>query len=290
MQNRDLRTLRAVIRLGGFSAAADRLNMTLSAVSMQMKALEASLGAPLFDRTVRPPRPTPLGRAVAEAAVHVIDAEAKVRALAAPGALAGRFAVGIVASAGPRLLPGFLARAPAVYPLAGFAFTTGLSEALEAGVAEGTLDAAVVTATGIPPGGLAHRVLERDRLAVAGHPDLPDDAPFLHFAPGTGIGRLVAAALPAEPALAAAPRVVLDHVETIRACIVAGIGRTILPLRDLEGIGGVDVRPLDATRSLVLATRPDSALHAEAERIATLLAGPGRATGGPALQPPSSMR
>ena len=43
MQTRTLRTLTRIAQLGSFAAAAEQLNMTLSAVSSQMKALEAEL-------------------------------------------------------------------------------------------------------------------------------------------------------------------------------------------------------------------------------------------------------
>ncbi|MEU7000061.1 LysR family transcriptional regulator [Nonomuraea sp. NPDC046570] len=45
-----LRTLREVVQLGSFAAAADRLGYTSSAVSQQMTALERKIGVKLFDR------------------------------------------------------------------------------------------------------------------------------------------------------------------------------------------------------------------------------------------------
>ncbi len=273
MQNRDLKTLRMIARTGSFREAADRLNMTLSAVSMQMKSLETTLGAALFDRTTRPPKLTPLGRAVADRAGDVLDAEAALRALAGPDApLAGRFRLGLVASAGPRFLPRFLQTAPGALPYASFDFRTGLSEWLEDEVASRSLDAAVLTATGTPPGGLRHHVLARDRLVAAARPGLPETAPFLHFAPSTGIGRLIAAALVRRPDLAARPRIVLDHLMTIRACLESGAGATILPEIDLEGMEMLR-DPLPDTRTLVLATAEGTALDREATRLANLLAG-----------------
>ncbi|WP_298432253.1 LysR family transcriptional regulator [uncultured Jannaschia sp.] len=268
MRNRDLATLRMIARVGSFREAAERLNMTISAVSMQMKALEADLGGALFDRSLRPPRLTALGRSVAETAGDVLDAETRLRALARPDApLAGRFRLGLVASAGPRLLPGFVTRARAV-PEAYWTFHTGLSETLEAEVATGALDAAVVTATGVPQGGMRHRLLAREPLATA----LPDraapDLPFLQFAPGTGIGRIIADERPRHPGLAARPVLVLDHVATILALLDAGHGATMLPAPDF---GRRAHTPLDRTRDLVLVTRAGTMLDAEVERLAALL-------------------
>ncbi len=54
-------TLDAVLRGGSLAAAASETNLTASAVSMQMKQIEAYLGQPLFDRSGHAIRPTPLG-------------------------------------------------------------------------------------------------------------------------------------------------------------------------------------------------------------------------------------
>jgi LysR family glycine cleavage system transcriptional activator len=56
-----LRAFEASARLGGFSAAAQELGVTPGAVSAQIKALEAELGAPLFQRTAKGVVLTPLG-------------------------------------------------------------------------------------------------------------------------------------------------------------------------------------------------------------------------------------
>lgn len=66
-----LRHLEAAIRLGSFDLAAKELNVTPSAVSQQIKRVEASLGQNLFERTANRVMPNPrareLGRALSEA-------------------------------------------------------------------------------------------------------------------------------------------------------------------------------------------------------------------------------
>jgi DNA-binding transcriptional LysR family regulator len=67
-----LRTFRAVVEEGSFSAAARKLGRVQAAVSQAMDRLEAQLGLRLFDRTGRVPRLTRHGEAVAAAAARVL--------------------------------------------------------------------------------------------------------------------------------------------------------------------------------------------------------------------------
>src|SRR5271156_1798376 len=66
-----LRTLRAVIEGGSFSAAARKLGRVQAAVSQSIDRLEAQVGLRLFDRSGRVPRLTRDGAAVAAAAAKV---------------------------------------------------------------------------------------------------------------------------------------------------------------------------------------------------------------------------
>jgi DNA-binding transcriptional LysR family regulator len=66
-----LRTLRAVVDEGSFSAAARSLGRVQAAVSQTIDRLEAQLGLRLFDRSGRAPRLTRHGEAIAAAATAV---------------------------------------------------------------------------------------------------------------------------------------------------------------------------------------------------------------------------
>ena len=288
MNLQSLRTLVRVAERGSFTAVARASNMTLSAVSAQMKGLERELDAVLFDRRVRPPRLTPLGRTVADHAARVLAAQAAMAEACAEGdALAGHHRLGLIQSAYVRLLPRFIALTAHEAPRATFAFALGTSRDLEARVAAGALDAAVLTA-GEPAGkmapALATRVLREEPmgfalpladvtgpLAEVGGPladmdglladaEGPDAAAaalerahaartFFHFTPSTGIGALVADHLRRE---GIAPRkvVVLDSLEAAVACTAAGVGYTLLPVSDLRryGAGRIAVARLDTPR------------------------------------------
>ncbi|WP_224767562.1 LysR family transcriptional regulator [Paracoccus yeei] len=74
MDTRQLKTLLAIIESGSFSRAAEAVHLTVSAVSQQIQALEQEVGAPLFDRTSRPPRLTAAGQQMVELADQMVRA------------------------------------------------------------------------------------------------------------------------------------------------------------------------------------------------------------------------
>jgi len=67
-----LRTLSALAETGSLTAAAERLHLTQSALSHQLKALEAQLDAPLFVRKSRPLRLTRQGERLLQLAREVL--------------------------------------------------------------------------------------------------------------------------------------------------------------------------------------------------------------------------
>ena len=73
MEIAQLRTLREVAETLNFTRAAERLGLTQSAVSHQIKALEAELGEPLFVRAKRGVLLSEGGRAALEHAIRILD-------------------------------------------------------------------------------------------------------------------------------------------------------------------------------------------------------------------------
>src|SRR3954468_2891538 len=110
MDAHQLAVLREVAEQGSVTAAAGVLHCTPSAVSQQLKALEATAGTPLVERVGRGIRVTPAGLELAATAVDV--AQALERAAAACARFTrrptGTVRVAVFQSAGQMLLPGLL--------------------------------------------------------------------------------------------------------------------------------------------------------------------------------------
>lgn len=73
MELTQLRTFRVVAETLNFTRAAERLNLTQSAVSHQIKSLEVELGEPLFIRAKRGVKLSQSGQAALEHAVRILD-------------------------------------------------------------------------------------------------------------------------------------------------------------------------------------------------------------------------
>jgi DNA-binding transcriptional LysR family regulator len=69
---RRMRVLREVIWRGSFSAAAEALHLSQSAVSQQIAVLEREVGMPLLERTSEGPKLTPAGEALMDHGAAVI--------------------------------------------------------------------------------------------------------------------------------------------------------------------------------------------------------------------------
>ncbi len=118
MELRQLVYAEAVARHRHFTRAAEELHVAQSALSHQIKRLEAELGTELFERTSRRVIPTEAGNAVAERARRVI---ADVDGLRGEldelrGLVRGRIAIGALLPAGGVEVPALLARFNHAYP------------------------------------------------------------------------------------------------------------------------------------------------------------------------------
>jgi LysR family transcriptional regulator, hydrogen peroxide-inducible genes activator len=116
-----LRQLRYFVTLAEtqhFGQAALRCHVTQPALSMQIKELEAVLGAPLVERARKGTLLTPAGREVARRARAILQSVQDLADLARQRAqiLSGPLRVGVIPTIGPYLLPGILPRLHEVFP------------------------------------------------------------------------------------------------------------------------------------------------------------------------------
>src|ERR671922_930945 len=115
---RRMRVLREVAARGSFSAAAEALSYTQSAVSQQIAALEREAGAKLVERNARGIRLTDAGEALVRHTEAVLanlaEAEAELEAIA--GLRGGRVRLASFQTAGSALVPQAIAPFRAKYP------------------------------------------------------------------------------------------------------------------------------------------------------------------------------
>jgi len=116
--SRHIRTFHEVVRAGSYSAAARVLGYTQPAITQQMKALERSVGTPLFIRTGRRMRLTEAGEALARHAETILGsiAAAQEQMSALTRLRAGRVRMCAFPSAGATLVPEALARLSSGHP------------------------------------------------------------------------------------------------------------------------------------------------------------------------------
>lgn len=115
---RQLRYLDALARTRHFSRAADLVHVSQPALSMQIKELEAQLGASLIERRRHDVRLTPIGVEVHRRAHDILAAARDLVDFARHGArtLSGPLSLGIIPSIAPYLLPGALPLLRKHYP------------------------------------------------------------------------------------------------------------------------------------------------------------------------------
>jgi DNA-binding transcriptional LysR family regulator len=256
-----MRVLREVAAQGSFSAAAEALSFTQSAVSQQVAALEREAGAKLVERGARGIRLTPAGHALVSHADAILarldDAEQELAAIA--GLKGGRLRTASFQSAGATLVPRALAEFHRRHPGVDLSASTAeLPEAHEQ-LRAGEIDVAIVMDfeaqpilftdietehllddayyVALPSG---HRLADRKRVALA---DLSDED-WINSCPGTSCDEVVVGAC---RAVGFEPRVVVqcDENDQMQACVAGGLGVALWPQLALAHVRpGVAVKPV----------------------------------------------
>jgi DNA-binding transcriptional LysR family regulator len=175
---RRMRVLREVALRGSFSAAAEALSFTQSAVSQQIAALEREAGTVLVERSARGVRLTEAGEALVrhtEAIVaRLAEAEAELEAIA--GLRGGRVRMAAFESAGATLMPLAIAAFRTRHPAVELSLTLSEPEDCVPLLRSGDLDLAIVfeSAVDAPGDGIARVHLLEDPMFLV----LPRDHPL----------------------------------------------------------------------------------------------------------------
>lgn len=172
-----LQIFSVVAQEGSFSAAAQRLYITQSAVSQHIKDLEASLGQPLFQRGWRGVRLTPQGEILQHYAREIFALVASAQnALTDVEHLAqGKISIGTTPGISIYLAPDWIQQFRARYPQLTAALQTGVTAQVVADVLAHRLDIGVIEGEveEFRQARLAHLVLEEiEQRVVVGfrHP------------------------------------------------------------------------------------------------------------------------
>jgi DNA-binding transcriptional LysR family regulator len=280
---RRMRVLQEVAAQGSFSAAAEALSFTQSAISQHVAALERETGARLVDRGSRGVRLTDAGRAlVAHADAILCRIEAAEEELAAiAGLRGGRLRLACFQSAGATLVPRAVASFHTRHPQVELSMVEAEPEEACALLRSGEIDLALVYDHDAVPGTLepdleltplvedsydvilplGHPLTERRKLKLA---DLADE-PWVASTDTNGCRRIT------EEVCRQAgfePRVAFEADDTLasQALVAAGVGVTLMPRLALASVHqGVVARALtDRPLRRVWAARLKSAYNSPA--------------------------
>jgi DNA-binding transcriptional LysR family regulator len=279
-----LRAFVAVADCGGFHRAAERLNLTQSTISQQVKRLELETGRPLFRRTTRSVALTDDGEMLLGDARRLLQLEEAARHRLAAPRLSGSVRLGVVEEVAGGSLPMALGRFAALHPSVKLEVQIGISAELIEQLNAGRLD---VVFAKRPLGTSRGRLMWREPLVWAAAETfelVPGAALPLALYREKSVSREAALAALGEGDRAWAIVYTSPSLTGVRAAALAGLAITPLPesaiiagLRVLGPKEGLPRLP-DLEFAIYEKARPDKAATALAAALSTLAQGPSRPT------------
>jgi DNA-binding transcriptional LysR family regulator len=280
MELRQLEYFVAVAEEANFTRAAKRVHISQSGVSAQVRALEAELGAELFDRSGRVARLTEAGTVALPYARLALDAAADLREGidAVKGLIRGRLTVGMVTGCAVTPLFAALAAFHREHPGIELELIEHNSNHLVAAVHAGVADIALVGLAGATPEHLSAQVIASEGLVALVPPDHPQASekdlpltelvayPLVTLPEGTGIRAVfdeacvTAGLIPDVVLVASAPGAVADIAS--RGLGIAVLSESMAKVH--SGLVAVPITgvPLPALLALVWRERSSPALSA----------------------------
>ena len=153
MTLKHLEALYWVWRLGSFTAAAERLHSTQSAISMRIRDLEEALGQELFDRTARAARLTTKGQELVGYAERVMELMAEIKArIGDPTIVSGIVRIGVTEYVALTWLPDLVRELNARFPRVTLEMNVDLTLSLLDKLRGGEIDLAMLPGPIVQPG------------------------------------------------------------------------------------------------------------------------------------------
>ena len=257
MEFRQLEYFVAVAEEANFTRAAERVHISQSGISAQIRQLEADLGAALIDRSTRTATLTPAGAAELDHARATLASRESLRrgVEEVMGLIRGELVIGMVSGCTLSGLFDALATFHQRHPGVEITLVEDNSERLTERVHSGAADVAVIGTVGKVPPGFEALSISSERLVVA--------VPLGH--PLAKRSRLALAQISAYPIICmprgTAPRTLIDQ-----ACAANGISMDIV----LQAGAPAAVADL-AIRGFGIAILTQSMAAVHADRLKALL-------------------
>jgi DNA-binding transcriptional LysR family regulator len=223
-----LRAFVAVAETGSFTAAADVVHRSQSAVSQKVLRLEEILGRRVFDRTSRTLGLTPDGERLLVAARQMLELNDRIMRTWRDPPASGTLRLGISEDFIPGQLPKLLARFGRLYPGVHIDLVTGLSCNLLAAYDANRIDAVIAKRSGSHPRG---RVIWREPLVWLASADYQLDftmpARLVMLAPPCSYREMMIAALDSVRREWVAV-CTASSLMGVQAAVAGGLGVTLL--------------------------------------------------------------
>ena len=265
-----LRTFVTIADTGGFIAAANLLNRTPSAVSLQMKALEDAFGTQLFDRSKRPPALSQQGRSILGAVRNIVADYDKLERSIAAKDLVGEFTLGAMPTTLTGIVPKTLAACQRRFPNLLINLVDDHSANLVARLKKRQIDAAIIISP--PEGETAYRwrAIAREPFIVIAPADakgtrdhqLLETYPYIRFNNNAWTGKLIDEHLK-KRALNVHMTMELENLQAVATMVYSGLGVSIIPENCVDTGFPLPLKKIPfgsppVTRTIGLADLPDN--------------------------------
>jgi DNA-binding transcriptional LysR family regulator len=292
------RTFCSIAEKGNFSAVAEDLFMSQSAVSQQIQALERRYGVVLFDRGSKGATLTDPGRILYEKAKKILAIEDQINQELDElrGLKGGELHVGASTTVGNYLMPFYLGEFKRRYPDVKVSLIVENTRIIEDQILAAVFPLAVVEHEVNNPS-LVREPIEKDELILFTSPDhrwaesgsvSKQDLmkePFITRELGSGTREVIEEKLKAGGVSELNVVMELGNSSAITTAVAAGLGVSILSRRVIHAhlesdmLKQVHIKGLSLERDFYLITVADHYLSPASERFREMLIKDGQATG-----------